>query len=161
MSHYCYVAPFTDPKPLPTPEVKPLKQKRKKSRPPASKSYVNVGFSSEDSTPTFRTEQLVIATGRAAATASQRPVEEDVEEGVEEGVEEVEVEDGVEEVEVEDEVDAERSHDVAVRERVYYNDDVYMTSQGTSLKLDSVQQYLLDKLSGDDMDAEFKVRFLF
>lgn len=113
--------------------------------PASSSSYVNVGFSGKDNNLTVRIERHInVATTAACKATPQSP--------------EPEAEEEVEKVEIDDDVDAERGYDVMARERVYYNDDVYMTSKRTSLKLDSLQQYLLNKLSGDDIDAEFKVR---
>ena len=116
-----------------------------KNTPASSSSYVNVGFSGKDNNLTVHIERDInVATTAACKATPQSP--------------EPEAEEEVEKVEIDDDVDAERGYDVMARERVYYNDDVYMTSKRTSLKLDSLQQYLLNKLSGDDIDAEFKVR---
>ena len=113
--------------------------------PASSSSYVNVGFSGKDNNLTVRIEpDINVATTAACKAIPQSP--------------EPEAEEEVEKVEIDDDADAERGYDVMARERVYYNDDVYMTSKRTSLKLDSLQQYLLNKLSGDDIDAEFEVR---
>lgn len=112
--------------------------------PASSSSYVNLGFSGKDNNLTAHIEpDINVATTAACKAIPQSP--------------EPEAEEEVEKVEIDDDVDAERGYDVMARERVYYNDDVYMTSKRTSLKLDSLQQYLLNKLSGDDIDAEFKV----
>ena len=105
--------------------------------PVSSSSYVNVGFSGKDNNLTVRIEPDI----NVATTAACKAIPESPEPEAEEEVEKVE-----------------RGYDVMARERVYYNDDVYMTSKRTSLKLDSLQQYLLNKLSGDDIDAEFEVR---
>ena len=115
-----------------------------KNTPTSSSSYVNVGFSSKDNLTVHIEQDINIATTAACKATPQSP--------------EPEAEEEVEKVEIDGNVDAERGYDVMARERVYYNDDVYMTSKRTSLKLDSLQQYLLNKLSGDDIDAEFEVR---
>ncbi|XP_070192179.1 receptor-type tyrosine-protein phosphatase epsilon-like [Littorina saxatilis] len=62
-------------------------------------------------------------------------------------------------VELEDnevDLEVEKQYDAEVRERVYYNDGVYMTSAGSDLKLDSVQESLLEKLRGEFIDQEFE-----
>ena len=65
----------------------------------------------------------------------------------------------VEEVEEEEVKPGERRRDEneTSQRDVYYNDDVYMTSEATDDELDVTQQYLLDKLRGSDLDQEFKV----
>ena len=61
---------------------------------------------------------------------------------------------GDEEVEPEEEW---RDDAELLQRGVYYNDDVYMTSEATDVKLDATQQHLLDKLRSGDLDKEFKV----
>jgi hypothetical protein len=73
--------------------------------------------------------------------------EDDDEEDVEE----------VEELDVDEE--AEKNYDVtSQREKVYYNDEIYVScAEGAELKLDALQQKILDKLRGDIIDEEFQV----
>ena len=99
-----------------------------------------------DGNITVHIEENIVSVDRAFSTVTLQSTEQEAEEEVEE-------------VKPEGAVDAERGSDMAAREQVYHNDDVYMRSEGSSLQLDSVQQYLLEKLSGDDMDTEFKVGF--
>ena len=54
-------------------------------------------------------------------------------------------------------VDPEGLDDVMIRNDVYYDDDVYMTSEAARLRLDCVQQHLLDRLRAEDLAAEFAV----
>ena len=130
----------------PVPPQKPAILQTKKSKPSASgaegASYINVGLSEDDVKPVVNVDPHRSTKNRAASAVSQQSIAQEAEEEVEEA-------------EVEPEV--ERSYSQAVHERIYYNDEVYMTSEGASLRLDSVQQYLLDKLRGDDFDEEFQV----
>ena len=54
-------------------------------------------------------------------------------------------------------VDPEGLDDVMIRNDVYYDDDVYMTSEAARLRLDCAQQNLLDRLRAEDLAAEFAV----
>ena len=55
-------------------------------------------------------------------------------------------------------VDHEGMDDVMMfRDDVYYNDDIYMTSEAAGLRLDRVQQDLLDRLRAENLGAEFAV----
>ena len=54
-------------------------------------------------------------------------------------------------------VDPEGLDDVMIRNGVYYDDDVYMTSEAARLRLDCAQQQLLDRLRAEDLAAEFAV----
>ena len=121
--------------------AKAVKQKStKKNTPSSSTAYVNVDLRSKDNNPVVYIEQDFNTTTKAASKVARTQSTE------------TEAEEEVEEVEVEGAVDAGAAH-----QSVYYNDDVYMTSEGARLKLDSSQQHLLNKLSGVDMAKEFKV----
>ena len=123
--------------------AKATKQKStKKNTPSSSAGYVNVDLRSKDNNPVVCIEQDVNTTTKTTSKVARTQSTE------------TEAEEEVEEAEVEGAVDA-----VAAHQSVYYNDDVYMTSEGARLKLDSIQQHLLNKLRGDDMAKEFKVGF--
>ncbi|XP_070192173.1 receptor-type tyrosine-protein phosphatase mu-like isoform X2 [Littorina saxatilis] len=136
------------------PEVAPRPEPRKKKSTIKKKSaansegvaYVNVAFeesSINPAEPPYRHDTQ--ATGVIDAVAS-----DDTTERIEEEDVVVELEDNEVDLEVEKQYDAE------VRERVYYNDGVYMTSAGSDLKLDTVQESLLEKLRGETIDQEFE-----
>ncbi|XP_070193878.1 receptor-type tyrosine-protein phosphatase epsilon-like [Littorina saxatilis] len=136
-------------KQAPYPKTKHPQMKGKKK--PASTStsgggqgYVNVKFKNDAVDPNVCLEKLPTSSVPKVSAPTLPPVEED-------NVDDV---DDVEDDEVV--VEGDRSYDVAVKERVYYNDEVYMTSEGAGLKLDSVQEYLLKKLRGNDIDTEYK-----
>ena len=123
--------------------AKARKQKStKKNTPSSSTAYVNVDLRNKDNNPAVCIEQDVNSTTKAASKVARTQSTE------------TEAEEEVEEAEVEGAVDVGAAH-----QSVYYNDDVYMTSEGARLKLDSIQQHLLNKLRGDDMAKEFKVGF--
>jgi hypothetical protein len=68
--------------------------------------------------------------------------------------------DEVEDAEIDD-VEADKNYDVtSEREKVYYNDGVYMTSYTSELTLDALQQSIVDKLRNQTVDEEFEVRFV-
>ncbi|KAK7101801.1 hypothetical protein V1264_020126 [Littorina saxatilis] len=125
------------------PESRNRKTKKRSKRAAVSKEviYVNMafedGFIDSADSPSPHSLQ---ATGATTVTAEK--AEED----------EVNVE--LEETEVD--LEAEKQYEVEVRERVYYNDGVYMTSAGSDLKHDTVQESLLEKLRGETIDQEFE-----
>jgi hypothetical protein len=49
-------------------------------------------------------------------------------------------------------------YQTSFKEKVYYNDEIYMTSQGAELTPDELQEKILKKLRGDVLDKEFEVR---
>ncbi|XP_070192180.1 receptor-type tyrosine-protein phosphatase epsilon-like [Littorina saxatilis] len=123
--------------------AKNRKTKKRSKRAAVSKEVIYVNMAFEDGfihsadSPSPHSSQ---ATGATTVTAEE--AEED----------EVNVE--LEETEVD--LEAEKQYEVEVRERVYYNDGVYMTSAGSDLKHDTVQESLLEKLRGETIDQEFE-----
>ncbi|KAK7103069.1 hypothetical protein V1264_021197 [Littorina saxatilis] len=106
-----------------------------------NEAYANVTFDNDAAEPTVRGQPV---SQPRTQSVSDPPIPQ-MEEGDVDVVEDNEVV-----------VEGDQSYDIAVRGRVYYNDEVYMTSAGSSLKLDQVQEYLLGKLRSDDLDTEFK-----
>lgn len=53
--------------------------------------------------------------------------------------------------------DPEGLDNVMLHNDVYYDDDIYMTSEAAKLRLDGVQQHLVDRLRAEGLAAEFAV----
>ena len=137
--------------PKPAPRVRPTKghkTKRASEKAPSPKtkglSYANVTFTNKGHVPDTGLYLNVDlgSTVRSRSAALQHLDEPEVQE--------------VEEEEVDPE-ERGRDEDELRQRDVYYNDDVYMTSEATDAKLDATQQFLLEKLRGTDLDQEFKV----
>ena len=121
--------------------TKPKRGKNKSSSPAATDhAYVNTAFTSQGNAPKNALSfSLDPSCSGMAGSAVSDYAEEEPEETEDEAEMEVEV--------------------AGQNEDTYYNDDVYMMSEATDVKLDATQLYLLDKLRGNNLVQEFKVPY--